>query len=135
MTFDLTQEQTMTATALPTVTQLDRELNEAVLQGRILEAFELYYAPTIVMQENNRPATVGKEANREREQQFVESIEQFHHGALLGSAVHGDLSFSEWLMDVTFKGGVRVKLEQVAVRRWHNGQVVSERFYYNAGNA
>lgn len=135
MTLNFMEEQTVTATAIPTITRLDRELNDAVLEGRILEAFEQFYAPGIVMQENNRPATVGKDANREREQRFVESIEQFHHGALLGSAVHGDLSFSEWLMDVTFKGGVRAKLEQVAVRRWHNGQVVSERFYYNAGNA
>jgi hypothetical protein len=135
MTLNIIEEQPMTATAIPTIAQLDRELNEAVLQGRILEGFEQFYAPTVVMQENNLPATVGKEANRERERKFVESIEQFHHGALLGSAAHGDISFSEWLMDVTFKGGVRVKLEQVAVRRWQHGQVVSERFYYNAGNA
>jgi hypothetical protein len=114
---------------------LDAELNAMVLQGRILEAFERFYAPEIVMQENNAPATAGKAANREREAKFVESIEQFHQGTLLATAVRGDTSFSEWLMDVTFRGRVRLKLEQVAVRRWKDDQIVHERFYYNAGNA
>jgi SnoaL-like domain len=125
----------MTAIATPSVAQLDAELNQTVLAGRILEAFDRFYADGIVMQENNTAATVGKAANREREIKFVESIEQFHHAALLGSAVHGETSFSEWVMDVTFKGGVRVKLEQVSVRQWQYGQVTHERFYYNAGNA
>jgi hypothetical protein len=125
----------MTVIATPSVAQLDAELNRTVLEGRILEAFDRFYADDIVMQENNTPATLGKPANREREIKFVESIEQFHHAGLLGSAVHGDTSFSEWVMEVTFKGGVRVKLEQVAVRRWQDGQVTHERFYYNAGNA
>lgn len=125
----------MTTTAATSIAALDAELNATVLEGRILEAFEQFYAPAIVMQENNAPATTGKAANREREARFVESIEQFHQGLLLGSAVEGDTSFSEWLMDVTFKGGVRVKLEQVAVRRWKGDQVVHERFYYNAATA
>lgn len=125
----------MTAIATPTVAVLDAELNQTVLAGRILEAFDRFYADAVVMQENNAPATVGKPANREREIKFVDSIEQFHSAALLNAAVQGNLSFSEWVMDVTFKGGVRVKLEQVAVRTWQSGQIVHERFYYNAGNA
>jgi hypothetical protein len=36
-------------------------------------------------------------------------------------------------MDVTFQGGFRVKLAQVAVRTWKDGQIVRERFYYNKG--
>jgi ketosteroid isomerase-like protein len=125
----------MTATATPSIATLDAELNQTVLAGRILDAFDRFYADDIVMQENNAPATVGKAANREREIKFVESIEQFHSAAILNTAVHGDVSFSEWLMDVTFKGGLRVKLEQVAVRKWRDDQITHERFYYNAGNA
>ena len=113
----------------------EAELNALVLQGRILDAFEQFYAEDVVMQENSATPVAGKAANRERERQFLESIEQFHHAALLGSATAGDRSYSEWLMDVTFKGGVRVKLEQVAVRRWRDGQIVHERFYYNTANA
>lgn len=125
----------MTTTAQPTVAALDADLNQMVLEGRILDAFETFYADDVVMQENAATPVAGKAANRERERQFVESIEQFHGAHLLGTATQGDRSYSEWLLDVTFKGGVRVKLEQVAVRHWRDGQVARERFYYNAGNA
>jgi hypothetical protein len=47
--------------------------------------------------------------------------------------VNGNVSFSEWEYDLTFKGGQRIKLSQVAVRRWKNGKIVNERFYYNKG--
>jgi hypothetical protein len=126
----------MTTHTKPTnVAALEQELNTLVLQGQILAAFDRFYADNVVMQENNAAATVGKAANRAREVQFVESIAELHHAALLGSAVSGDHSFSEWLMDVTFKNGIRVRLEQVAVRKWVDGEIVHERFYYNTGTA
>lgn len=115
------------------VATLDKALNDQILSGDILGAFEKYYAPDVVMQENSAEPFVGKDVNRKREQEFVNSIEAFHGAAVLGSAVTGDLSYSEWTMDVTFKGGVRVQLAQVAARRWKNGQIVNERFYYNKG--
>jgi hypothetical protein len=36
-------------------------------------------------------------------------------------------------MDLTFKGGNRMAMEQTAIQTWQNGQIVHERFYYNAG--
>lgn len=112
------------------VQQLDQKLNDAILSGKAMEAYEELYAADVVMQENNQPPTVGKDANRQREIEFFSSIEQFHGAQVLTSAVDGDVSFSEWVMDVTFKGGQRYKLEQAVVRRWKDGQVTQERFYY-----
>jgi hypothetical protein len=37
-------------------------------------------------------------------------------------------------MDVSFKGGNRVQMRQVAVRTWKDGKVVHERFYYKPAN-
>ena len=34
------------------------------------------------------------------------------------------------MMDVTFKDGNRVQMEQVAVQKWAGDQIVHERFYY-----
>ena len=121
----------MTTSTIPSTASLDRELNEMVLAGRILEAFDRFYALDCEMQENSEPPTVGKAANRAREQAFVDSIETFHGAEIVASAVYGDVSFSEWRMDVTFKGGHRAELAQVAVRRWKDGAVAHERFYYN----
>lgn len=121
---------TTTQTDLAT---LDQELNDTILEGRILDAFEQYYADDVVMQENADTPTHGKDANRTREEEFVDSIEAFHGAELLATAVGDDLSFGEWMMDVTLKGVGRVKLEQVSVRRWRHGLVAEERFYYNKG--
>jgi ketosteroid isomerase-like protein len=118
----------------PNVSKLDRELNQAILAGDILNAFDKYYADDVSMQENDAEPFVGKDVNRKREQDFVNSIEQFHGAKLVGEAVNGDFSYSEWEYEVTFKGGERVKLQQVAARRWRNGQVVRERFYYKASH-
>jgi len=122
----------MRTTASPTAT-LDAELNELVLGGRALEAFDRYYAEQVVMQENSKAPVRGKAANRAREVAFFDSVETWHDAKLLSSAVEGDRSCSEWLLDVSFEGGQRARLEQVAVRQWRDGLVVSERFYYDTG--
>jgi ketosteroid isomerase-like protein len=115
------------------VAELDRQLNEQILAGDILGAFDAFYAEDVVMQENTSEPTAGKAANRAREQAFIDSVEEFHGVKLLGSAVNGDRSYSEWEIDATYKGGVRVAASQVAVRQWRGGQIVHERFYYNKG--
>ncbi|MEE8360501.1 MAG: SnoaL-like domain-containing protein [Gemmatimonadales bacterium] len=112
---------------------LDKELNTMILSGQIMEGFEKFYAEDCIMRENSEEPRVGKDANREIEKAFVDSIEEFHGAELLASAVSGDVSFSEWAMDVTFKGAGRVQMAQAAVRRWKDGQVAEERFYYNKG--
>lgn len=110
---------------------LDHELNQAILGGDILGAFEKNYAEDVVMQENAKEPRHGKDANRKIEEEFVNSVEEFHGAEVTASAVEGNVAFTEWVMDITFKGGGRTKMQQVAVRRWKNGQVVSERFYYD----
>ena len=115
------------------ISELDSQLNQQVLQGDILGAFDRFYADDLVMQENSEPPFVGKAENRKREEAFLASVEQFHGAKVLSSAVSGDVSFSEWEMDVTFKGGARMLMSQVAVRRWKNGKVAHERFYYSKG--
>ena len=109
---------------------LDQQLNQAILEGKSGEAFEQFYADDVVMQENSEPPCHGKAANAKRGDEWVASIETFHGGKLLGSAVNGDRTYSEWEFDVTFKNGPRVKLCETAVRQWNNGKVQQERFYY-----
>jgi ketosteroid isomerase-like protein len=112
------------------IADLERKLNDAILSGKALEAFDELYADDVVMQENTDPPYVGKDFNRKREQEFFASVEAWHDGRVAAYAVNGDVSFSEWEMDVTLKGVGRVKMSQVAVRRWKNGKIVHERFYH-----
>jgi len=121
------------AAQITDVRELDQQLNQQILSGDAMGAFEKYYADDVVMQENVDAPRIGKDVNRKAEEDFFSSLEQFHSAKLLGSAVNGDVSYSEWEYDITFKGGKRVQLTQVAARRWKNGKVVHERFYYNKG--
>lgn len=120
-----------TTTSTVSVAALDQALNEAILSGKAMEAFEEYYSDDVVMQENSEEPRVGKEANRKAEVEFFSSLAEFHEGKLLSSAVNGDVTLGEWFMDVTFRNGFRLKLAQVAVRRWKDGKIVHERFYYH----
>jgi ketosteroid isomerase-like protein len=113
------------------VSELDQALNDAILTGKALEAFEQYYADDVVMQENSDEPRIGKDLNRKFEIEFFSSLAEFHEGKLVSSAVNGDTTFGEWFMDITFKNGYRAKMAQVAVRRWKDGKIASERFYYH----
>jgi hypothetical protein len=116
--------------AMSNIAELDKKLNDAILSGKAMEAFEELYDDNVVMQENSDPEFRGKDFNRKREQEFFASVEAWHDGRILGSAINGDVSFSEWEMDVSLKGMGRVKMAQVAIRRWKNGKIVHERFYH-----
>ncbi len=118
---------------MQTTAELDNELNQMILTGKALEGFEKFYAEDVVMQENNDEPRSGKEANRKAEQEFFSSLASWNDGRIEGSAVNGDISFSQWYMDITFKNGHQAKMTQVAVRQWKDGQIVHERFFYNKG--
>ena len=116
------------------MTNLERakDLYGQVGQGDILGAFDQYYAEGVVMEEP-RGVRKGKAECRVYEEQFVSSVAAFHGMELKSLAEDPDTQkvFIEVTMDVTFKGGDRVNMEQVAVQQWNNGQIVHERFYYD----
>jgi ketosteroid isomerase-like protein len=73
---------------------LDRKLNQAILAGDILNAFEVFYADDVVIHENDSQPFTGKSVDRKREQHFVNSVQEFHEARLLGESVNGDTSFT-----------------------------------------
>ena len=107
------------------------DLVKMVNEGKILEAFEKYYADNVTMQENEGELRVGKDANREYEKAFVEGILEFHNAKTLGVATGDNYSIVESFMDITHKDWGRSARSQVAVQRWENGKIVSEKFYYD----
>ena len=113
--------------------ELDKQLNETILKGDIMGALEQFYADDVVMQENSEEPRAGKALNRKFEEEFFASIATWNDGRVEATAINGDTSFSQWYMDVTFKNGFQYKATQVAVRKWKDGKVVDERFFYNKG--
>ena len=106
-----------------------RAVVDGILAGDILGTFDRYYADDVVMSENGVDDRVGKAANREYEEAFVDGVT--FHGAEVGEVlVDGDRSAIEWTLDFTPNGGDRVVQKQVAVQRWRDGKVVRETFYH-----
>ena len=113
------------------VAELERELNQVLQDQKVLEAFEQFYADDVAMQENSGEPCRGKEANRQRTLEWAGTVSQFHGARMIGSAISDNRAYSEWEYDATYKNGKRYQINQVAVRVWRHGKVVSERFYWD----
>jgi hypothetical protein len=111
-----------------------KNLYDMLAQGKMLDAFEKYYHKDVVMIEATGEARKGKEVNRKFENEFLGMVKEFHGTGVtaLTSNEKDGITMSESWMDLTFKDGNRVKMEQVAVQRWQGEQIINERFYYNA---
>ena len=106
-------------------------LNQKILEGKILEAFEEYYADEVVMQDNDYPARVGKDVNRQYEEAFVGGLTEFRGAKLLNTLVSDGITVNEWWFDYTHKDYGTRNYTQTSVQRWKNGRIVEEKFYYN----
>jgi predicted DNA-binding protein YlxM (UPF0122 family) len=106
------------------------DLNDLVLQGKPMEAFETYYDDDVVMQENENTPTVGKEANRKREKEFYSSVVEFRSAKLLKLTVGENITMTQWHYDYTHKDwGIR-NYTQVSVQEWKNNKITREQFFY-----
>ena len=124
----------MTTASIPSLRSRVQDLVAYVVQGRILEAFEEFYADDVVMQENTAPPTVGKAANRDREKEFVASVAQVHEVDARSIIVDGNQAAIYWVFDYTGKNGVRVRMDQIAHQTWRDGRIVAERFFYDTAS-
>ncbi len=111
------------------------EMQAMLAQGKMMDAFEKFYAENCVMQENNEEPRVGKDANRKFEIEWLASVEELHGAEIKNLAVNeesGVAMIQSW-MDASFKGMGRMQMEEVAVQKWEDGQIVHEKFFYNRG--
>ncbi len=109
------------------------QLNQMILEGKILEAFDQFYAEEVVMQDNDTPAREGKGTCRQFEEDFVSNLTAFR-GAEVKNVMVSDeagVSVVEWWMDYSHKEWGDRNYTQIAVQRWQDGKIVSEKFLYN----
>ncbi len=111
-------------------TQVD-QLNQMILEGKILDAFEKFYAEDVVMQDNDYPARNGKAINRQHEEAFVNGMTEFRGAKVLNTVVSDGVAATEWWFDYTHKDYGTRNYRQLAVQRWKDGRIVEETFYYN----
>jgi len=106
------------------------ELNKLILEGKGMEAFEKFYHENVEMRENDQEPTIGKDANRKREEEFFGNITEFRGAEVLNVATGKDVSMVQWNFDYTHKEWGDRKYTQVAVQEWKDGLIIKETFYY-----
>lgn len=108
-----------------------QELFGYIRSGRILDAINEFYAEDAVMQENNELPTVGRQANLERERQFMNTVKEWKRFDVTAYGVGDHVTFYETVMDWIATDGTPAHVEQVVVAKWRDGKIVHERFYHN----
>ena len=103
------------------------QLVEYVEGGRIFEAIREFYADEVAMQGGTQPPMFGLEAHTQR-QGLLKAVNQWRGFRIKGLGVNGDTSFVECALDFESVDGTKVSMDQVAVARWRDGKIVSERF-------
>lgn len=116
------------------MTYLDKinDVYNHIAKGTAMDAFEEYYADDVVMVLEDGTKVEGKDTNRERENEFFGSVDEFHGIDVKGVTSNEETGVTsvESTMTVTFKGSDEpVAIEQVAVQNWNNGKIERERFY------
>jgi ketosteroid isomerase-like protein len=115
-----------------TIAEKINHVNQLIQEGKLMDAFEMYYDDEVVMQENAMEPTVGKAANRRRELQFLNDVTEFRGARAMHVAAADTISYVTWEFDYTHKDwGVR-NYTQVSVQHWKDGKIVREQFFYGS---
>lgn len=105
------------------------DLNDLILQGKTLEAFEKYYHENVVIQENTDTAIKGKSANRKQKEIFTASITEYCLAKPLKVTIGENISMVEWYFEYTHKDFGERKYSQVSVQEWKEEQIINEKIY------
>ena len=108
-------------------------LNALIKKGKIMEAFEKYYGPEVVIQVNGNEPIVGKEKNRKRELIFLQEIEQLTSAEIKSVTFGGmddNVSMTEWAINIMSKDGKNKTIYRVNVQHWKDSKIIHERLYF-----
>lgn len=107
------------------------DLNDLIIVGKSMEAFEKYYHEDIVRYVHKNLPIIGKSSNRNIEKDAQSLITELRLAKPLKVAIGEGIAIIEWYFDYTHKNLGIQQYKKVAVQEWKNGLVMSEKFYYN----
>jgi len=111
-----------------------KDLQQMMFDGKTMEAFEKYYHEDVkVIEVPTGEERHGKGAQRKALEEWMNSVEGFHGGGIdsVCSDEENQVTTAESWSDISFKDGSRMKMAEVAVQKWKDGQIIEEKFYYN----
>jgi hypothetical protein len=107
----------------------EKEINQLVLEGKMLEAFIKFYGENVIMIESDGSQNVGKVACQAYEEGFMASITQFNETKLLSSVIMpSDDSNYEFLVVATWYNDIDtsnypIKGNQSSLCYWKDGMI------------
>jgi len=110
-----------------------QEMYGMIGQGKSMEALEKFYHDDVVVIDGTSAPRDGKAEQRKALEDWSNMIQEMHGGgvgSITANEETGVTSVESWV-DVTFKDGNRVKMEEVGVQKWEGDHIVHERFYYS----
>ena len=108
------------------------KLNDMIVQGYFLEAFEKFYSDDMVRQDNQQRMVVGKDACRTQEEYLVTGITEFRTARVKNVVYGNDISVVEWEFDYTHEAYGDCKYSHIAIQKWNcDGQIINEIIYNN----
>ena len=116
-----------------TTQQVAERLVALCREGKIAEAGAELYSDDIVSIEPEHgmvKSASGKKAVEEKGRQMAMAIEQRHEGSFSDPVVGGNYFAISMMLDATFKGAGRMKLEEICIYQVKDGKVVKEQFFF-----
>jgi len=111
-----------------------QQLQQMMGQGQMMEAFEKFYHDDVTVTEvATGEVRKGKDAQRKAIKDWEGMVKEIHGGgcdSICSDEENGVTTVESWV-DLTFQDGNRMKMAEVAVQKWEDGQIIDEKFYYN----
>jgi ketosteroid isomerase-like protein len=102
-----------------------------VERSDFLEAIAEFYSEEATMQENGEPPRVGREALLANERRVIAAFEKVNARCVRPVFVSGDQVVIRWLFEFSTGDGRAIRLEELALQRWHGDRIAEERFFYD----
>ncbi len=116
-----------------TTQEIADKLVEYCRQGKYQECYQELYAQDCVSIEPKgamMERAEGLEAMAEKGKAWNEMVEEMHGASVTDPIVCGDHFSCGMMLDGTFKGVGRQKMEEICVYQVRDGKVISEQFFY-----
>jgi hypothetical protein len=109
--------------------QLFNEKNKMILDGKIVDASEKFFADNTRTYDFTGATTVGKKQHTAAMESFVGSIAKVNEISLLSSAVGDGMTFGEFTFRFDMKDGSKINWHEIIMSKWENGLIVEERYF------
>jgi ketosteroid isomerase-like protein len=106
--------------------------NALTKQGKIIDSIDQFYADDCVFIEPDGSRRSSKKDQRAHLEGFFASLKGFDGATLHGQSVGDNVSMSEWTFKMTGGDNKPIVWNEVLVRGWKNGRIVSEKYYQQA---